>query len=376
MKSVLNIVLCLCWFSYSCINTQKSEVIIEGNGFDKTIKKVYLSKNLEWDVALDSAECVDGRFKLNYKPSTRFEPFSAIISYLDNNNRKKTFYVRNEILIKKDGKNHAGSTFMLDYGTTSFTYYPVAVEYPKGLFVNIKGGAEQDLLLEYDEQNFGWISKVRDKSRGIKFNEIVKAIKCNSFSFYFLKKITSNREQYSKDELKKILSYFDEDVQKSRSANRLKEHILNSLEEGENTKSLSLTSDKGIIKKDINKTAKLNMLIFWASWCGPCRLEIPQLRKIKESIKNKNFYMASISIDRIKKDWDKALIQEKLNWDQFLVNESEIDKIKAQYAFSAIPLVVFTNGDGKELARFSGYSEDHVNSYKKLISDNLNIKLD
>ncbi|WP_316834163.1 TlpA family protein disulfide reductase [Pedobacter nutrimenti] len=376
MKILLGIALCLCWLSL-CRNTHKSEVIIEGSGFDKTIKKVYLTQSPKWYVILDSANCIDGRFKLNYKPSTPFEPFSATICYYDGNNKSKSFFIRNEILMKRDHKEHgAGSTFMVDHGTTSFTYYPVSSGRPRGPLVNIKGGREQDLLEEYDEGDFGWIPKVGDKSREIKFKHVVEAIKRNSFSFYFLNKITSSRWQYSKNELKEIFAYFDKDVQKSRSANRLKEHILNSPEEGENSKSLSLTSDKGVKKENINRTAKLNMLIFWASWCGPCRLEIPQLRKMHERIKNKNFYMASISIDRKKKDWDIALGQEKLNWDQFLVNESEIDEVKAQYTFTSIPLVIFTNGDGKELARYIGYNEDHVNGYKKIISDNLHIKLD
>jgi thiol-disulfide isomerase/thioredoxin len=109
------------------------------------------------------------------------------------------------------------------------------------------------------------------------------------------------------------------------------------------------------------------MLVFWASWCGPCRLEIPDLIKLESVYQNKRFYMASISIDQNPSLWHKAIVEDKPTWDQFLVEKQDITKIMARYKFSSIPLVVFTDKNGKELIRFSGYRPNQFTDYIKII---------
>jgi hypothetical protein len=46
-----------------------------------------------------------------------------------------------------------------------------------------------------------------------------------------------------------------------------------------------------------------------------------------------------------------------MKWEQFIVNESELETIKNRFSISAIPIVVFTNNKGEEITRFNGFYE-------------------
>lgn len=63
------------------------------------------------------------------------------------------------------------------------------------------------------------------------------------------------------------------------------------------------------------KPGAYNMLEFWASWCSPCRGEIPHLRHLYE-VCGKDFNMISVSIDERDTDWKKAVQEEGMQWHQ------------------------------------------------------------
>ena len=66
--------------------------------------------------------------------------------------------------------------------------------------------------------------------------------------------------------------------------------------------------------KDVLRGNKLIMVEFWASWCHPCRAEIPYLKKDYKAFHDQGFEIISISVDRKKEQWLKALNEENLPW--------------------------------------------------------------
>jgi len=83
---------------------------------------------------------------------------------------------------------------------------------------------------------------------------------------------------------------------------------------------------------------------FWASWCGPCRAEIPNLKALYKKYQSKGLEILSISVDAKQNDWKKALNEEKMAWPQ--INAQESKPVMASYLFSGIPYMVVVDKEG------------------------------
>ncbi|WP_163408538.1 TlpA disulfide reductase family protein [Flavobacterium ajazii] len=94
--------------------------------------------------------------------------------------------------------------------------------------------------------------------------------------------------------------------------------------------------------KDIVKGKKYILIDFWASWCGPCRKEIPNLKTAYAEYAAKGFEILSISIDKDEKAWQKALGQENMQWP----NLHDDDKVSKSFNVKAIPATYLVDSKG------------------------------
>jgi len=108
-----------------------------------------------------------------------------------------------------------------------------------------------------------------------------------------------------------------------------------------NDQTINLSSLKG----------KYVLLDFWASWCGPCREEHPNLITIYDNYKNKNFTILSVSIDTDRGRWIRAIAKDKLVWAQVSDLKGDKGDVYLKYGITSIPANFLIDPNGVVIAK-------------------------
>ncbi len=91
---------------------------------------------------------------------------------------------------------------------------------------------------------------------------------------------------------------------------------------------------------------------FWASWCGPCRQENPNVVNAWKQFKDKNFTILGVSLDRTgeKDKWVKAIHDDQLTWQHVSDLQYWNSKAVETFKFESIPYNVLIDPQGKVIA--------------------------
>ena len=92
---------------------------------------------------------------------------------------------------------------------------------------------------------------------------------------------------------------------------------------------------------------------FWASWCGPCRAENPNVVKVFNKYKGQNFHIIGVSLDRPgqKEKWMKAIHDDQLEWTHVSDLKFWDNEVAKQYGIKAIPQNLLLDPEGKIIAK-------------------------
>lgn len=96
---------------------------------------------------------------------------------------------------------------------------------------------------------------------------------------------------------------------------------------------------------------KYVLLDFWASWCKPCRAENPNVVKVYNQFKDKNFTIVGVSLDQSKDAWVKAIENDKLTWNHVSDLQQWQNAVAQMYHIQSIPGNFLIDPNGKIIAR-------------------------
>jgi len=117
--------------------------------------------------------------------------------------------------------------------------------------------------------------------------------------------------------------------------------MLNFTQNNTEGKQVSFSSFKG----------KYVLVDFWASWCGPCRAENPNVLKAYNTYKDKNFTVVGISLDDKGENWKKAIKDDGMPWTQLSDLRGWKNEVSQYYGIMGIPSTLLVDPQGKIIAK-------------------------
>lgn len=181
-------------------------------------------------------------------------------------------------------------------------------------------------------------------------SKIAAAIEKNYNNIVGLHLLQNFGYELSVEEVEPILNKLDAKFQNDPAVINLKEGIAKDKATASGQKFIDFTmqTPEGKKVKLSNYVGKSKYVLvdFWASWCGPCRSEMPNLVKTYNTYKNKGFQIVGVSLDQKADAWKEAIKEMKMTWPQMSDLKGWQCEGAQLYGVKGIPYTVLINQEG------------------------------
>lgn len=113
----------------------------------------------------------------------------------------------------------------------------------------------------------------------------------------------------------------------------------------------TLTTPEGKAVAMYDVKGKLKIIDFWASWCGPCRMENPNMVKLYNEYKDKGLAVISVSLDEKKNKWEEAIEKDGLTWLHLSDLKGWQSDVVKKYNIDAVPTIFVLDENNRIIAK-------------------------
>lgn len=216
------------------------------------------------------------------------------------------------------------------------------------------------LRQEMDEasarRHFKTVSDLRDKlekenaKARAKLDAILERNGDNLFSVYIR---TAGMEQMPLPALKELYASLSEEARQWEPAKFVAVRIaaLEHVDQGAVAPDFTLPTPEGENISLYALKGKLKIIDFWASWCGPCRMENPNMVRLYNDFKDKGLVIVSVSLDNSRENWLKAVKDDGLAWTHVSDLKGWSSPVVKLFNIDAVPAIFVLDENNRIVAK-------------------------
>jgi len=206
-----------------------------------------------------------------------------------------------------------------------------------------KGSKEEQKALEAK------LDELRMKKRE-RANQYIAAHPKSNFSVSL---VDDRAAMGSYSDVKRIYELLDASAKETPTGQQIAERltVLKRSDLGETMLDFTQNSTEGKPVRFADFKGKYVFVDFWASWCGPCRAENPNVLKAYNQYKDKNFTVVGVSLDDNGEKWKKAISDDHMPWTQLSDLKGWENELSTYYGIRAIPSSLLIDPQGKIIAK-------------------------
>jgi peroxiredoxin len=166
------------------------------------------------------------------------------------------------------------------------------------------------------------------------------------------------RQNLPMDEIKGYFNKIDKSLLKTKSAKNIKKIMdemagasAAKIEVGSKAPDFAANNPEGKKISLAESLGKVTIIDFWASWCGPCRAENPNVVALYKELHAKGLNIIGISLDKDAAKWKEAIAKDGLVWPQISNLKYWSEPIAKQYNIESIPATFILDANGTVVAK-------------------------
>ena len=341
----------------SCNNLKDNEFVISGtaNGIENG-KKVFVEIQTETgSVAKDTAIVTDGKFELRGITETvdlgfvRFESEEINLPVILEEGKITLNIVKDSLHKSTLGGTPNNEKFQ-KFNTESRVISEKVVKFEKD-----NGAVMQQAQMTQDTATVNRLMKEYQKFQN-EMNEYSKKFIKENKDAYLSVLLLENflmRQYLTVDEVKTYFEGLDKSLHETKSGKKIKTALdaMTAIVIGKPAPNFSAPSPEGKTISLKESLGKVTIIDFWASWCGPCRAENPNVVALYKEFHPKGLNIIGVSLDKDAAKWKDAIAKDGLTWPHVSNLKFWDDPIAKQYNVQSIPATFILDAKGNIVAK-------------------------